>query len=97
MTKKLNWLLPLTVFLLTSGLGIADRYWWWVRSYYTKTAGSSCALARGYAQDFQTTHGHNPTIEELRLWAAERFKADLDRMTLGYENPQWTDPITPLH
>lgn len=90
--RHLRWILPVTAFLLPVSLGVDNWYWWRMRAHYLKAGNSSCALARGYAREFENIKGRRPSMEELQHWAGEHFQADLQWMEIGYEGPQWIQP-----
>jgi hypothetical protein len=78
--RLIYWLVPVGALLLGAIPGLIDHHWLKLSVRYMVAGNLSCALARGYAREYEEKHGRKPDIGELDKWASERFAADLERM-----------------
>jgi hypothetical protein len=94
MTSKrlLNWLIPSAAVLLVVIPTIIDLRWRKAGAHYAKKGNHSCALARGYAREFEAKHGRKPNITELSRYASERFAAQLENSKMDWDYiANWND------
>lgn len=59
--------------------GLLELYELHVRQHY-RQQGLVCALARGYAREFEITERRKPNPEELINWCVSRFAGDVEKM-----------------
>ncbi len=90
--KHVRWAVPAAAFMLPMLL-VADEYYWWsLVRHYRRSGNISCALAKGYALQFEQKFARRPTQSELITWASEHFAADIQRMEITGESAvRWKD------
>ena len=94
--KHLKWVLPLAAFLLSMFPLIDQCYWWSLVRHYRRPGNISCALAKGYATQFERKFDRRPTHSELITWSSEHFAADLRHMEISNgSDVQWKDGERP--
>jgi hypothetical protein len=90
--RALCWIIPSGLLGFAIVHSVRDRYWFGVYRHYRAEGNLPCALARGYAQEFEAKNGRRPGIEELSVWGSERFAGDLERMDIGEDDKaHWKD------